>query len=215
MKPVFSLIAGPNGSGKSTFGPTINPNSIYYNGDLIYSNFIKENPTYTDADIYDMVLNHYDELKDTVIDKKLNFSLETPFNDQFPTSEPAFFKSKGFKVELIIFTLGSEYASSLRVANRVKFGGHNVDNKTISSNFKNGIKKMNLHFKKFDTVILYDNHPINDVRRFPKKILEIKDNKVEFLANKITPYIEKHFKDIIDYCKYLQLQHNKNRGMSI
>lgn len=156
--PTLTVIGGCNGSGKST-----------------YSQFITENkPKPFDYDL--VFLEHYKSLipndlqgrmahnlarqsllyeVDRSISKKTDFAFETNFNST-PLHWPKLFKSNGYKLRLAYFCLDSIEEAERRVQIRVENGGHYVPKNEINSRFYLGYEHLNMHWKFFNEVILFN-----------------------------------------------------------
>jgi predicted ABC-type ATPase len=67
-------------------------------------------------------------------------------------------KEKGFKVVLLFFWLRSIELAKVRVATRVKEGGHNIPLDVIERRYKSGITNLfHIYLSLVDEWFLYDN----------------------------------------------------------
>ncbi|WP_449399246.1 hypothetical protein [Chryseobacterium wanjuense] len=68
-----------------------------------------------------------------------------------------------FKINLIFFGLTDTNLSELRVLYRTQEGGHNVDPYTLATNFYGNLEKLDIYFKIFDSVEIYDTSGIEHI----------------------------------------------------
>lgn len=156
--PELLVIAGCNGAGKSSFSRVLAPtNIIPFDYDFHFLNFYKSLiPTdLQDKMAHNMAFQELEKQVQSAISKNSSFCYETNF-DSNPLHWPTIFKDKGFEVNLIYFCLDSIMEAKRRVAIRVENGGHFVPEKEISRRFIQGYSNLNLHFKFFNNLHVFD-----------------------------------------------------------
>lgn len=91
---------------------------------------------------------------------RFDFVYEGHFTDEAPWDIPRRFKAEGYSIHLIYFGLAGVKLSELRVAARVKKGGHYVDPATVAANFYGNLEKLNQHYALFDTLQVVDTSEV-------------------------------------------------------
>lgn len=163
--PNLYILAGPNGSGKSSIGieliNQLESNVTFFNGDQTLDDFKKRYPGLLPGDLNDKLLNHYDKVEDSILDKHESFALETNFADNWLAQEmatPNKFRSRGYSIHLIFFDTILLSDSVERVKFRVANGLHDVAFEVIKKNFETSARNFSNAFEKFDkSYILINN----------------------------------------------------------
>ena len=70
-----------------------------------------------------------------------------------------------------------------RVNLRVSEKGHFVDIESVKYNFEYSLKMLKQHFKKFDSLILFDSSLVNNpfIPNIPNTLLIVKNNHISFI----------------------------------
>jgi predicted ABC-type ATPase len=124
--PTCWIIAGPNGAGKTTFALEFLPNvarcSNFINADLIAAGL---SPLAPEREILAASRLFLQEVKER-IGKREDFGFETTLSGRTYLRLVEQLKSDGWHIVLIYLALPSVEMSKLRVAERVKHGGHDI-----------------------------------------------------------------------------------------
>jgi len=89
------------------------------------------------------------------ISQRSNFCYETNFNTT-PLYWPEHFKQSGYELDLIYLCLDSIDEAKHRVDIRVQNGGHFVAESEIIKRYFDGFENLDVNFKYFDQVHLFD-----------------------------------------------------------
>ena len=191
--PDLFIIAGPNGAGKSTYSALLTlPELSAFDGD---KELLKLQQKYRDIDTAQLLEvvngNLFIEAKEQALKNQKDFAFETNFASKDVMHTAAFFKEKGYSINLIFIGLSSSDRAIERVASRVKKGGHNVDNEQIRYNYKKGIKNLEIFFDHFDRVMIYDNTS-NRKMSPPKLLYKLEKGQIIEKATTIPAWAEFH-----------------------
>lgn len=160
MKPQLIVLAGPNGAGKSTFydlylcGATL----PFLNADLVAAK--------TGIDSF-AAARLLDAMRDRMIDEGTGFITETVFSDPGGAKLAMLAKATaaGYDVTLIYIGITGADLSELRVAQRVKHGGHDVPAEKLASRFERSLTNLKTALDVVPTIKIYDNSsPSNPYR---------------------------------------------------
>lgn len=157
------IIAGPNGAGKSTSSSSIlRPLGIraFDFDKVFYEKWSKfEFDPSIQEGIKNATLNEFQEHLEFAYKEVKNVAFETNYNSEFTLSHIDAAKSFGFTTELIFIGLESEELAIKRVAERVKDGGHPVNESTIRKRYKAGIRLLDRSFHLYDIVNIWESPP--------------------------------------------------------
>jgi predicted ABC-type ATPase len=124
--PTCWIIAGPNGAGKTTFAMEYLPQmagcSRFINADLIAAGL---SPLAPERELLAASRLFLTEI-DAAIGKREDFAFETTLAGRSYLKLLRRLRAEGWRVELIYLALPSLQMSKLRVAERVRHGGHDV-----------------------------------------------------------------------------------------
>ena len=193
-KPTLLIVAGCNGSGKSTFSKSlVNSGIVPFDYDFYY---LKYYSSLRDSDIRDRMAHNmaFDELERQItntISNGLDFCYETNFNST-PLHWPLHFKRNGYRLHLIYFCLDSVQEAIRRVAIRVENGGHYVPESEIIVRYKDGYNNLNLQFRHFDYVDIFDT---STYLREPYHVLSIENGETDMKVT-LPPYLNNLVPDI-------------------
>ena len=124
--PTCWIIAGPNGAGKTTFAMEYLPQmagcSRFINADLIAAGL---SPLAPERELLAASRLFLGEL-DAAIGKREDFAFETTLAGRSYLKLVRRLRAEGWRVELIYLALPNLEMSKLRVAERVRHGGHDI-----------------------------------------------------------------------------------------
>lgn len=157
MEKTYTLIAGVNGAGKSTFyrlGDILPKNQKRVNSDEI----LKEN-----KGDWRNVRDQMDAMKEAVrrkktyLEKGISFNQETTLSGNGIIRDIQQAKQRGFKVQMYYVGVESADLAVERVANRVKQGGHGIEEDDIKRRYESSLKNLRNAIGLCDKVYIYDN----------------------------------------------------------
>lgn len=163
--PHVIVIAGPNGAGKSTTAPAILQGALgvteFVNADTIAAGLSAFNPEKAAFHAGRIMLERLKQLAG----EGENFAFETTLASKTFVCWLQKLKQQGYVFHLIYLWLPSPEFAIARVAERVRYGGHNVPEETIRRRYHAGIKNFFNHYQELaDTWRLYDNAAQGDPR---------------------------------------------------
>jgi predicted ABC-type ATPase len=174
-KPTVYVIAGPNGAGKTTFATEFLPGFAhcreFLNADLIAAGLSPFAPEQENIRAGRLLLTRLRELTQA----RKDFGFETTLAGRSYARQFTEMRSQGFRIMLFFLWLPSVEMSVIRVANRVRQGGHNVPESDIRRRFTTGIQNLfNLYRPLVDGWWLYDASQLP-----PRQIAREESGKVE------------------------------------
>ena len=132
------IIAGPNGAGKTTFACEFLPNEagcpIFINADLIAAGLSPFQPELAALKAGRLMLKEIQEYSQ----RGANFAFETTLSGRSYMRMISDWQSQGYHVKLFFLNLPSAEMAIMRVAERVRQGGHNVPEEVIRRRFEAG-----------------------------------------------------------------------------
>jgi predicted ABC-type ATPase len=151
--PTLTVIAGANGSGKSTLTKQLDRPILLIDPDAIAKEFNPIDPVSVAIAAGRQAL----ALSQQYIQSESSFIVETTFagNTYIKLMREA--KSRGWLVVLIYIGIDNPNMNVLRVADRVKLGGHDVPREDILRRYDRSLANLNKAAKIVDELILYDN----------------------------------------------------------
>ena len=158
LMPSLYIISGCNGAGKTTASLTVLPETLqckeFVNCDEIAKGLSPLNPDGAKVAAGRLMLSR---IKKLIADKE-DFAIETTLAAKSYHSLIIKAREQGYKSSLIYFWLQSPELAIQRVAERVKHGGHHVDDSIIRRRYKAGIKNLfNLYCPVVDYFLFIDN----------------------------------------------------------
>lgn len=159
MSPSIIILAGPNGAGKTTFARSFLPQEAnclrFINADLIAAGLSPFAPDAVALKAGRLMLREIDDC----VKQKESFAFETTLSGLGYLARIRKWRSNGYKVSLYFLALPSAETAILRVAARVKQGGHNIPESVIRRRFIAGLHNFDNAYKfevdrwaKFDNV---------------------------------------------------------------
>ena len=185
-KPTVYVIAGPNGAGKTTFAQRFLPRFAkcdeFVNADLIATELSPADPDSQALVAGRLMLDRIEAL----IERRATFSFETTLAGRSHSQRIRGIRDD-YKVVLIFVWLPNADMAVLRVAGRVKQGGHNIPESTIRRRYRQGIANFaKLYAPIVNSWIVFDgadSPPIEIVRFENRELLIADDRRFEFMQN--------------------------------
>lgn len=147
MSKTLYIVAGCNGAGKTTASITILPEILmckeFVNADEIAKGLSPFNPEGVAIQAGRIMLERIDFL----LNGDDSFSIETTLSTKTYRNLVKKAHERGFRVHLIFFWLPNPESAVLRVAKRVKEGGHNIPTEVIVRRYYAGISNFFTIFK--------------------------------------------------------------------
>lgn len=152
------IIAGPNGAGKTTFAREFLPNEagcpMFVNADLIAAGLAPFAPGTVAVRAGRLMLQEMDRH----FAAGESFAFETTLSGRMYLQRIPVWQAAGYRVELIFLRLANPEQAIARVAQRVRQGGHHVDEEVIRRRFAAGMENFTRHYAPVvDSWALYDN----------------------------------------------------------
>lgn len=171
--PILLVIAGPNGSGKSTlterlrglsynFGTYINPDEIAATLDL------------PEPDRSRQAQALADQKRETCLRSRVNFSFETVMSHPSKLDLMSRARSAGYDVRLFFVCTSDPKINSIRVRQRVHFGGHDVPEDRIHARYRRTLELLPDAAVLTRRTVLFDNTAELDVAPWPEPSLRKK-----------------------------------------
>jgi len=156
-QPVLHLVAGPNGAGKTTFARRFLPEYVncdeFLNADLIaagLSPFAVERA----APLAGRILL---KRMDTLVANRATFGLESTLAGRTYAGRFARMRAAGYRIQATFLWLPHVDIARIRVANRVRQGGHHVPDEDIDRRYHAGLENLfSVYLPLFDHLELRD-----------------------------------------------------------
>lgn len=158
MSKNLYIIAGCNGAGKTTASYTILPEILdcreFVNADEIARGLSPFNPNGMAIEAGKLMLKRIKEL----LNREESFAIETTLATRSYINLVHQAQNKGYKVTLVFFWLHTPELALLRIAERVKNGGHDIPSPTARRRYIAGIDNLfKLYAPEVDCWMIYDN----------------------------------------------------------
>ena len=152
------IIAGCNGAGKTTASYTILPEILqcreFVNADEIAKGLSPFNPDSMAIKAGRLMVTRINEL----LGMRASFALETTLSTRSYTSLIHKAHELDYKVSLIYFWLQTPELAEMRVAKRVKEGGHDIPTPVLRRRYRAGINNLfELYMPIVDYWMIFDN----------------------------------------------------------
>jgi predicted ABC-type ATPase len=156
--PQLYIIAGCNGAGKTTASLTVLPEMLdcheFVNADMIAYGLSPLNPTGVAVAAGRIMLTRIKEL----LEEGKDFAFETTLSTRSYVSLINRAKADGYTVTLLFFWLYSSEEAIMRVAERVKNGGHHIPHEVVIRRYERGIQNFRgLYKNAVDAWLFFDN----------------------------------------------------------
>jgi predicted ABC-type ATPase len=144
--PTCWIIAGPNGAGKTTFAlrhlPQIANSHRFVNADAIAAGL---SPLAPETALLKASRLFLREIENHIRDRQ-NFAFETTLSGRSYLKLIDRLKIDGWEVQLLYLALPNIAMSKMRVAERVKHGGHNIPPQDIERRFPRSLQNLLTQF---------------------------------------------------------------------
>jgi len=157
------VLAGPNGAGKSTVAARLVPSGVpFVNADDIARDLPMPPSPRRDVLAGRMFLERLEAL----VTQKARFALETTLSGRTLAHRIAAWRDAGYGFSLVYVWLESPDISVLRVAERVRRGGHDIPEDVIRRRYAASLRNLgDLYLPLADRWIIYDNsRPLRSLR---------------------------------------------------
>lgn len=156
--PTCTIIAGPNGAGKTTFAlrylPDVAGHRRFVNADLIAAGL---SPLAPEAELVQASRLFLGEIEACVHNRE-SFAFETTLAGRAYLRLIKRLKNEGWRVVLIYLALSDVAVSEQRVAERVRYGGHDIPMTAIHRRFPRSLANLFDHYAPVcDLVLCHDN----------------------------------------------------------
>ncbi len=158
--PQFIIFGGGNGSGKSTSAAFVLPDAIsYVNADEIAKGLPEAEGENKDARASRILINAMGEHEA----RREDFAMETTLASRSLAPRVRRLQAVGYEFQLLFFWLDSPEMNILRVAERVRKGGHHIPEEVIRRRYVAGLKNLfSLYLPLADVWSAYDNSQIGN-----------------------------------------------------
>ena len=158
LSPKCIIIAGPNGAGKTTFAREFLTQEVgvvhFVNPDLIASGLSPLRPELAALAAGRLFLRELDRLAK---DRK-DFAFESILSGFTYLSRLKRWKLAGYRIEMVYLRVSSPRLALLRIAARVKQGGHDVPRADVIRRFTRSWNNFDRHYRLLaDAWSVYDN----------------------------------------------------------
>ncbi|MGI8541909.1 MAG: zeta toxin family protein [Aridibacter sp.] len=187
------VIAGANGAGKSTVAPFLLRDKLgideFVNADVLAQGLSAYSPETVAITAGRIMLKRINKLAEA----QENFAFETTLSTRTFVPKLKQMRENGYEVSLFFLWLISEELAILRVAERVRQGGHHIPTETIKRRYQKGLSNfLNLYQNLADNWYFYDNSNIADLTLIAKgNFLKMKKTFSEKLWHDIKVKYEK------------------------
>ena len=152
------IIAGPNGAGKTTFAREFLPNEaacpVFVNADLIAAGLSPFAPELAAVKAARLMLESMAQL----VEKRESFAFETTLAGRGYARHIPAWRALGYRVELIFLSLSHPDLAVHRVAERVRQGGHHIEENIIRRRYQAGLVMLQTVYQPLvDQWAVYDN----------------------------------------------------------
>ncbi len=185
------IISGCNGAGKTTASYTLLPEVFqckeFVNADEIAKGLSPFNPEGVAIDAGKVMIQRITDL----LAREETFAIETTLASRTLSTLVQKAQDKGYSVKLLFFWLNSPKLAVLRVAQRVREGGHNIPEPVIRRRYVAGINNL---FKIFIPIV--DNWLIADNSAVPRTLVAEGGNELKTVI-----YDNQRYNDILKYVR--------------
>lgn len=147
-KPEILVFAGPNGSGKSTIAKMARIVGAYVNADEI-----KKALHCSDLE----AAQKAEQMREEFLINRENFSFETVLSTDRNLLLLQRAKENGYFIRGVYVLTKNSHINLLRIKNRVRLGGHNVDANKVISRYTKALALIPEIVKVCDILHIYDN----------------------------------------------------------
>lgn len=183
----YTIIAGVNGTGKTSFRGVLEGQNVNL-GHIIDADLIAKENNYNNVKAGKVAISEINYC----LKNNLSFTQETTLAGHRTEKTIRQARMQGYFVTMYYIGLNSKEESLLRIANRVRKGGHNIPSEDVFRRFENRANSLKNIVPLCDRVIFYDNE--NGFR----KVAEISNNMFHF-SNNYRPKWINEIKDVLQF----------------
>ncbi len=162
--PVLLVLAGPNGAGKSTVAPTFIQNSgvaEFVNADEIAKGISAFHPESVALVAGQMALDRMRQLSQS----RKSFAIETTLAARTYVGMIKKLRGEGYRVQLVYVWLPNAELAIRRVADRVRVGGHHIDDVVVHRRYQAGLNNLfELYMPLVDEWVVCDGSSVKGVK---------------------------------------------------
>lgn len=156
--PQVIIIAGPNGAGKSSTAPSLLGNELrvvsFVNADAIARGLSAFNP---ESVAYSAGKIMHERIR-CLASKRVSFGFETTLAARSYAHRIDSWKASGYEVNLLYLWVRTADVACERVRERVRLGGHSVDEQTIRERWTRSAHNLiHLYVPRCSRWLVYDN----------------------------------------------------------
>ena len=158
VPPTIIVLAGPNGAGKTTFARSFLPQEAncqrFINADLIAAGLSPFAPEAAALKAGRLMLREME----SCVNRRESFAFETTLSGLGYLARFRQWRSMGYEISLYFLALPNAETAILRVAARIKQGGHNIPESVIRRRFTAGLHNFeNIYKPEVDRWIKFDS----------------------------------------------------------
>ena len=197
----FIMFAGPNGSGKSTVRDAVtNPAEVVIDPDRIARELNPSDPKSVEGQAGREAIRRFE----AALEGGRSLSMETTLTGHTAVQRLRRAKDAGYDVSLIFVALDNQELNVGRVAERVRSGGHHIPPELTRKRVAISIGNLPAALAIADQAIVLDNSG-----KSHRPVMEIMDQRVTFLADKLPTWLEASMPDILAKLRPADLQVTK------
>lgn len=164
--PLVVVIAGPNGAGKSTTAPELLSRALevqeFVNADSIAQGLSGLHPESAALAAGRVMLARLR----TLAQLRADFAFETTLASRSFAPWLAELRASGYRAHLAFLSLPSVELALVRVAERVRLGGHDVPESVVRRRFSAGLRNFfSIYRRRVDSWQMFDNTSLRGPRR--------------------------------------------------
>lgn len=141
-------------------------------------------PDLPDENLYNALNYTFENAVNHVITDGLDFTIESNLRDDEILDTVSKFKQNGYHTSFVFIALGTVEESRSRVDQRIREGGHAVENFSIAYNFEHSKKTLFAIIDKFDKAMVLESlqDSVNPIFRLLYEEMVLEDAKTEWGA---------------------------------
>lgn len=161
QRPVLLFLAGPNGSGKTTFFEYyVEPLGLpFVNADRVARALREADPRLAPSVVDRRAFAQAETLRRTLLEAGTSFCTESVFSDPFGAKRGFLAQARraGYFTTLVFVGLAGPELSTVRVAQRVRHGGHDVPDDKLRGRFPRTLENLRTALGVVDEAWVLDN----------------------------------------------------------